>query len=327
MVEIAGPYARNALGGGTLAVMGDWWTRNIIEPHKLPLLLCFMSFVVTFLLTRAITRLIRAGRGPFKDVTPGGLHIHHSVPGLILLLIGAAMAVGGNGDSPWHEVAAVAVGVGASLVLDEFALILHLDDVYWAKQGQLSVQAVALTSASLACLLVGLTPFGVDDTTDTEINLRIYGILGIAITIVAVIVCATKGKYRLALVSVFVPWMAIIGAIRLARPTSPWARHVYRSRPRRMQRAVHRSARFDRRWDPIFTRLGDAIAGSPSNHPVAHPPAAAARTSTPDTTKATVPATTSSAPPRPAAPAGEPEVEGGGEGDLPVGADTSHPVH
>ena len=51
--------------------MAGWWERNISEPGKLPLLLCFLAFVVTFLATRAITRSIRAGRGPFHDIETG----------------------------------------------------------------------------------------------------------------------------------------------------------------------------------------------------------------------------------------------------------------
>jgi hypothetical protein len=57
--------------------------------RKLPLMLCFVSFVVTFVSTRTITRLIRDGRGPFRNVTAGGTHVHRSVPGIILLMIGA----------------------------------------------------------------------------------------------------------------------------------------------------------------------------------------------------------------------------------------------
>ena len=238
--------------------------RNIIEPDKLPLFLCFLSFVVTFLTTRAITRLIRAGKGPFRDMTPGGLHIHHSVPGLILLLLGAGFAVGSPPTTPWREIAAVAIGTGASLVLDEFALILHLDDVYWSQEGQLSVQAVALVTASLACLLVGFTPFGVNDVNDAELSVRIWGIGGILLTILAVVVCGLKGKYRLAVVSIFIPQVAMVGAIRLARPGSPWARRRYRNRPRQLERATARAERFDDRWDPILRRIGDVVAGSPS---------------------------------------------------------------
>lgn len=73
--------------------MGHWWYRNILEPGKLPLLLALLSFVLSFLITRVITRLIRAGRGPFKNVTPGGVHIHHVVPGVILVIIGGFGAI------------------------------------------------------------------------------------------------------------------------------------------------------------------------------------------------------------------------------------------
>jgi len=51
--------------------MLSWWHRDVIAAGKLPLMLCFVSFVLTFVLTRAITRLIRDGRGPFRNVTAG----------------------------------------------------------------------------------------------------------------------------------------------------------------------------------------------------------------------------------------------------------------
>src|SRR5580693_1402524 len=128
-VRPAGPVSRRALG-----VAADlWWRRDVTAAGKLPLMLCFLAFVVTFVLTRTITRMIRDGRGPFRNqVTASGTHIHHSVPGIILLIIGAFTAVGGPDSLGWRSFAAVAVGTGTSLVLDEFALILHLQDVYWS---------------------------------------------------------------------------------------------------------------------------------------------------------------------------------------------------
>src|SRR6185437_1788220 len=118
-----------------VSVMLSWWHRDVIAAGKLPLMLCFVSFVVTFVSTRTITRLIRDGRGPFRNVTAGGTHVHHSVPGIILLMIGAFTAVGGPGTLGWLSFSAIAVGIGTSLVLDEFALILHLQDVYWSGHG------------------------------------------------------------------------------------------------------------------------------------------------------------------------------------------------
>ncbi len=108
--------------------MGHWFSRNIVEPGKVPMLLALTSFVLTFLVTRTVTRLIRAGKGPFRNVSSGGLHIHHVVPGVVLTVIGGFGAVGSDRHGLGGAVFAVVFGIGAGLVLDEFALILHLDD-------------------------------------------------------------------------------------------------------------------------------------------------------------------------------------------------------
>jgi hypothetical protein len=76
--------------------------------------------------------MIRAGRGPFRDNVSGGVHIHHAVPGIISTIVGAFTSVAVDGASPGAEISAVMIGIGASLVLDEFAMILHLQDVYWS---------------------------------------------------------------------------------------------------------------------------------------------------------------------------------------------------
>ncbi|HEY2795470.1 MAG TPA: hypothetical protein VGJ28_24125, partial [Micromonosporaceae bacterium] len=116
--------------------MDQWWHRDVLAAGKLPLMLCLIAFIVTFVATRTITRLIRTGRGPFhNNVTSGGVHIHHAVPGIVLLIIGALTAVSGPTQLGWQCFAGVVVGMGMSLVLDEFALILHLQDVYWSGEG------------------------------------------------------------------------------------------------------------------------------------------------------------------------------------------------
>src|SRR5262249_28900808 len=93
-----------------------------------PLLLLFVACLATVVVTRSITRLIRAGRGPFRNHIAGGVHIHHAVPGLFLLITGAFVSVGVQGEAPWAGIAGVLVGIGASLVLDELALIIRLQD-------------------------------------------------------------------------------------------------------------------------------------------------------------------------------------------------------
>lgn len=245
--------------------MSDWWQRNIIEPGKFPLFLFALAFVVTFLATRTITRLIRAGRGPFKNnVTSSGVHIHHSVPGIILLVVGALMAIGAPPHAPWREIAGLLAGIGASLVLDEFAMILHLEDVYWTQEGEASVQAVALTAMCMLAMLLGLAPFGVNDVGGDEAGARWIGIVGVVLVVAAVIVCAMKGKYRLALLAIFVPLVAIVGAVRLARPGSRWFDRRYAHSPHKQAKASTRAAEFDARTHPVFRWLGDVVAGSPN---------------------------------------------------------------
>ena len=239
----------------------SWWERNIVEPGKLPLLLLMLAFIITFLVTRVITRSIRAGRGPFRDVETGHVHLHHSVPGIVLLTIGAVLAVGVPVNGPGRSFAAVLIGIGASLVFDEFALLLNLKDDYWQAQGRESLQAVGLVAACLAFWAIGFAPLGVNDIGEPELRVR-YGVLiVVAITAGAVVVCALKGKYRLALVALFLWPVAVAGAIRLARPGSWWDRRRYS--PARSAHARARAEAFDARWHPMWSRLGDLVAGAP----------------------------------------------------------------
>jgi hypothetical protein len=241
----------------------SWWDRNIVEPEKLPLVLLLVAFIVTFLVTRTVTRSIRAGRGPFRDITPHGLHLHHSIPGLILLTGGAIAAVAVPPGLPGRGAAAIAIGVGASLVFDEFAMLLHLDDDYWREEGRQSVQAVGLVTACLVLAVVGFVPFGVDDVGTGERGVRWSVVTVEVLTACAVVVCALKGKYRLAMIAVFIPLVAAFGAIRLARPGSWWARHRYAGSPATLERARARAEEFDRRWDPLWRRIGNMLAGAP----------------------------------------------------------------
>jgi hypothetical protein len=252
--------------------MAPWWQRDVIAPGKLPLILCFLAFVVTFAVTRTITRLIRDGRGPFRNqVTASGTHVHHSVPGIILLIIGAFTAVGGPDSLGWRSFAAVAVGIGTSLVLDEFALILHLQDVYWSGEGQLSVEAVSLTAACLGLALAGFSPFGITDIGNIELTLRLTATGILVIDGVLSFICVLKGKYRTALFSLFLPFVGVFGAIRLARPSSIWARHRYRGE--RLERAIRRAADFDRHWAPLQSDWENFIGGKPSQPNPPAPPA------------------------------------------------------
>ncbi|SCE18019.1 hypothetical protein GA0115239_12843 [Streptomyces sp. BpilaLS-43] len=252
--------------------MGHWLHQNIVEPGKLPLLLALSAFVLTFAVTRFVTRMIRAGKGPFRDITPGGVHIHHVVPGVVLSVVGGFGAVASGRQGMAAGICAVVFGVGAGLVLDEFALILHLDDVYWTEEGRRSVEVVVLTASLVLLVLAGFSPLGVDELSGDEQQDRLGVVLSYGGNFGFVLIALFKGKARMAVIGTLVPLIAFIAAVRLARPASPWARRLYRNRHRARARALLRAYHHDVRWAGPRRRFQDLIGGAPDRTPLPGPP-------------------------------------------------------
>ncbi|HEX5504775.1 MAG TPA: hypothetical protein VFW96_19315 [Thermomicrobiales bacterium] len=137
----------------------ELWGQHMARSRRVPRCCVCLAFLVTFLLVRGITYSIRYHWLPFlHDVqTKGGLHIHHLVWGVLLLLVAGYLAI--EFDSPRRRgFVAVLYGVGAALALDEFALWLNLQDVYWARQGRESLDAIAI-AAAVFLLTIAAHPF------------------------------------------------------------------------------------------------------------------------------------------------------------------------
>jgi hypothetical protein len=113
--------------------------REELGPGERGALLSWLSFTVTFGVVRVITYSIRAGRGPFHNLSAGGRHLHHYLWGIGVLTAVGAVAVRGEDRTRRHPMVALGYGAANALIVDEFALLLDLQDVYWAKQGRLSV--------------------------------------------------------------------------------------------------------------------------------------------------------------------------------------------
>jgi hypothetical protein len=116
------------------------------------------SFFVTFATVRAVTHAIKAERGPFKNITAGGRHIHHMTFGIAgLLTVGFLwlLEIGINEPRLASRITSIAYGAGAALTLDEFALWLNLEDDYWTKQGRESIDAVVLFGSLLSMSVLG----------------------------------------------------------------------------------------------------------------------------------------------------------------------------
>ncbi len=207
---------------------------------NVPLLVCFAAFVITFLTTRTITRMIRAGKGPFHDnVSGAACTCTTRCPASSCSQRRVPRGRHERSGTAWAIVAALLVGVGTSLVLDEFALILHLQDVYWADEGRISVEMVSLAMGCLGLAVVGLTPF---DFSGFEGGFESALIVGAVVATILglIVVSVMKGKYKLALFGAFIPLCALVAAVRLARPESRWAKRRYG--PEKLARAERRTA-------------------------------------------------------------------------------------
>ena len=129
-----------------------------LGPGQRSALLSWLAFTGTFAGLRALTYSIRAGKGPFGNVSVGGEHLHHYMWGIAMLSGVGAIAVRGEERHRRHPAVALNYGTGLALIVDEFALLLDLKDVYWARQGRISIDvaigAIALAGCYFAALPV-----------------------------------------------------------------------------------------------------------------------------------------------------------------------------
>src|SRR6476469_868532 len=152
----------------------DWYQRVLVDTGRAAAVWALIGFLVTFAITRGITRRIRVKKnapveetvdnsdsgGGFSDIYIAGVHVHHQVWGILLILLSGLLEFRYDPGSPWTEVLAALFGVGAALALDEFALWFHLDDVYWGEDGRKSIDAILIGGALGLVLLMEASPVG-----------------------------------------------------------------------------------------------------------------------------------------------------------------------
>ncbi|OZF50360.1 DUF2254 family protein [Rhodococcus sp. 14-2470-1a] len=232
--------------------MSRWFTETIVDNGRLPLFFLLVSFLLAFLFIRFSVRMIRAEVSWWPgNVTPGGMHIHHVMFGLIMVLIsGFSLVAIANYHTPVANcILASVFGVGSALMLDEFALILHLRDVYWAEEGRASIDAVFVAVAITGLYLLGVHPIGFAGDFDAYQQDRSLVTLalvlgGLAFQLALAAVTLLKGKLWTGLVGLFFVPLLIVGASRLGRPGSPWARWRYADKPSKQAKAWSREKRF-----------------------------------------------------------------------------------
>jgi hypothetical protein len=215
----------------------------------------FAGFLGSWIFIRTSARLMRSPKvtwWPGSVKTSGGLHIHHLVWGICLMIVCGFLGFALNPATPQSQIIGALFGIGVGLTLDEFALWLRLKDVYWSEQGRASVDAVVI-----AAILGGLVVASSGPLFEGK-----WWEIAIAVILDLAIMCVglAKGKIILALTGFFIPIpIGLIAAIRLAKPNSRWARWRYKNKPRKLEKARIRHAKWERRR----TRFEDAIAGAP----------------------------------------------------------------
>jgi hypothetical protein len=223
---------------------------RIQAPGKELHFLVLIAFLVSWGFIRTSAHLIRAQVSwwPGNVETKGGTHIHHLVWGILLLLAAGYVGIALDPAAPWDVLVAILFGIGMGLTLDEFALWVNLEDVYWSEKGRESIDAVILTVALLTATLLGLA-FWIDvaeaglvflgvggehlEADESRSVLISFQLIGAALAVV----CFLKGKPFIGLLGLFLPVVALIGALRLGKPASPIGR---RYAGRKRERAAAR---------------------------------------------------------------------------------------
>jgi hypothetical protein len=216
------------------------YDKGIAAPGKELHFAVLVAFLLSFGFIRTSAHMIRAQVSwwPGNVETKGGTHIHHLVWGILLLMSTGYVGVAVRPDAPWDFIDAALFGVGLGLTLDEFALWLNLEDVYWQQKGRQSIDAVIVVATLLTMTVIGLQ-FFIDVLQAALVLLGVGGshlsgrestvVLGAAQAVgpVFALACLAKGKFLAAAVGLFVPLVVVVTAFRLARPSSLYARRRY----------------------------------------------------------------------------------------------------
>jgi len=217
---------------------------------------CLAAMLIAFLAIRTSARMTRRFTWwPGGVETSGGMHLHHFVWGIFLMIGAGFLGLGLHPGEPWGGIIAAVFGVGVGFTLDEFALWTRMQDVYWSEEGRTSLEAVAVVATVGVLVVIGVRPFELDDPGSA-----VTVSATIALSLLAAIVAIFKGRIVLGAVGLFILPVGLVGAVRLARPGSPWARRNYPAGGERMTRARRRFERESR----LGRRLSDAIGGAPS---------------------------------------------------------------
>ena len=247
----------------TASIVSEFWNQQILAHEREGVFLVLVGFVLSFAFIRMSTRLMRSPKVPWwpgSVVSESGVHLHHLVFGIVAMMIAGTLGFAALDSSPYVEICAFLFGVGAGLTIDEFALWVYLDDVYWAEEGRSSIDATVIAAALMGLVVLGVNPLDLGGESEGIAALLVSALL----LVLAVAACFFKGRRLHGIIGFFVFPIALYGACRIGKPDSAWARRRYGERkPKKQTKA---EARFppDRRTERFKEAFRDIVGGKPS---------------------------------------------------------------
>jgi hypothetical protein len=245
------------------SIFSDFWN-NLGDNHEQGVFLVLVGLIGSFAFIRMSTRIIRSESiswWPGNIESDSGVHVHHLVFGIVTMMAAGTLAFVADSRSPFTEICALAFGIGIGLTIDEFALWVHLEDVYWEREGRSSIDATVIAASLMLLIVLGINPVAIDTGSP---ELVIGSILATLIVFAMVAICFFKGRILHATIGFFLFPLAIYGGCRIGKPGSTWARRRYGER--RPKKQAKSEARFppDRRTERFKEAFRDIVGGKPS---------------------------------------------------------------
>jgi hypothetical protein len=246
----------------TASIFSDFWG-SLEEHHEQAVFLVLVGFLGSFAFIRMSTRIIRSESvswWPGNIESESGLHLHHLVFGIVAMMVAGTLGFVADGRQPYTEICALLFGVGVGLTIDEFALWVHLEDVYWEKEGRSSIDATVIAAALMGLVVLGVNPLDTGTESEGWLALIVSGLL----LVLVVSICFFKGRRLHGLIGFFVFPIALYGACRIAKPDSAWARRRYGERKPKKQAKSEGRFPPDRRTERFKNAFRDMVGGKPS---------------------------------------------------------------
>ncbi|HEX4307520.1 MAG TPA: hypothetical protein VHZ54_15905 [Solirubrobacterales bacterium] len=238
------------------------WNDHLVAHDRQGVFLVLVGFVGSFAFIRMSTRMIRAEVSwwPGNIESESGLHVHHLVFGIVTMMVAGTVGFAALGASPLTEICAFFFGIGAGLTIDEFALWVYLEDVYWAEEGRSSIDATVIAASLIGLIVLGANPFEFSGGPEEVIG----GVVSALLVIFFVGVCFMKGRNLHGIIGILFAPLAVYGACRIGKPDSAWARRRYGQRRPKKQAKSEERFHPGRRTDRFKEAFRDIVGGKPS---------------------------------------------------------------